>query len=124
MAMRSVWVANSINIVLDPMLIFGIGFFPELGLTGAAVATTTGRGIGVLYQFWSLRRGDRIRVTREDIAIDLSVIRKLVQVSIGGVGQMLVTQVSYIGSIRILSEFGTIAKRLCDRRCRAVTCRG
>ena len=109
MAMRSVWLANSINIVLDPMFIFGIGVFPELGLTGAAVATTTGRGIGVLYQIWSLSRGDRVRVTREDIGVDFGLIRRLVRVSAGGVGQMLVTQVSYIGSIRILSEFGTIA---------------
>ncbi len=107
MAMRSVWLANGINIVLDPMLIFGIGFFPELGLTGAAVATTTGRGIGVLYQLWSMSRGERIRVTRRDVAVDFGIIKKLVRVSVGGVGQMLVSQVSYIGSIRILSEFGT-----------------
>lgn len=108
MAMRSVWLANGINIVLDPMLIFGIGFFPELGLTGAAVATTTGRGIGVLYQLWSLSRGDRIRVRREHLKVDRAIILNLLRVSRGGVGQMLVSQVSYIGSIRILATFGAV----------------
>ncbi|MCG8467647.1 MAG: MATE family efflux transporter [Gemmatimonadetes bacterium] len=108
MAMRSVWLANSINIVLDPMLIFGIGPFPELGLTGAAVATTTGRGIGVAFQLWSMSRGHRIRVTREDLVFDAPVIKRLISVSRGGVGQMLVSQVSYIGSIRILATFGAV----------------
>ena len=108
MAMRSVWLANGINIILDPMLIFGIGPFPELGLTGAAVATTTGRGIGVLFQLWSMSRGDRIRLTRADIAFDPKIITSLIKVSRGGVGQMLVSQVSYIGSIRILASFGAV----------------
>ncbi|MDH3734260.1 MAG: MATE family efflux transporter [Gemmatimonadota bacterium] len=108
MAMRSVWLANGINIILDPMLIFGIGPFPELGLMGAAVATTTGRGIGVCYQLWSLSRGKRIRIAREDLKIHKDVILNLLKVSRGGVGQMLVSQVSYIGSIRILASFGSI----------------
>jgi len=108
MAMRSVWLANSINVFLDPMLIFGIAFFPELGLTGAAVATTTGRGIGVIYQLWNMSRRTRIRVTRADLRVDVGLIRKLASVSRGGIGQMLVSQVSYIGSIRILSSFGPI----------------
>ncbi len=109
MAMRSVWLANGINIVLDPVLVFGLWVFPELGLPGAAVATTTGRGIGALYQLWHLSRGERVRVRRGDLRVHLPVIRRLARVSVGGVGQMLVTQVSYIISIRILSEFGTIA---------------
>lgn len=108
MAMRSVWLANGINIFLDPMLIFGIGPFPELGLTGAAVATTTGRGIGVMYQLWHMSRGYRIRVGREHLGLDLPIIRNLIRVSIGGVGQMMVSQVSYIGSIRILATFGSV----------------
>ncbi|MDX1577989.1 MAG: MATE family efflux transporter, partial [Gemmatimonadota bacterium] len=108
MAMRSVWLANGINIVLDPMLIFGIGPFPELGLTGAAVATSTGRGIGVLFQLWSMGRGHRIRIRREHLVVDPAVIKRLLRVSVGGVGQMMVSQVSYIGSVRILAELGTI----------------
>jgi len=108
MAMRSVWLANGINIFLDPMLIFGIGPFPELGLAGSAVATTTGRGIGVLYQLWSMSRGRRIRVTRSDLVVDTATIKTLLKVSRGGIGQMLVSQVSYIGSIRILATFGAV----------------
>jgi putative MATE family efflux protein len=107
MAMRSVWLANGINIVLDPLLIFGLGPFPELGLTGAAVATTIGRGTGVAYQFWGLSRGRRLRVRGSDVRLDLRIVRSLLRISGGGVGQLLVSQASYIGLIRILASFGT-----------------
>jgi putative MATE family efflux protein len=107
MAMRSVWLANGINIVLDPLLIFGLGPFPELGLTGAAVATTIGRGMGVAYQFWGLSRGRRLRVRGSDVRLDLRIVRRLLRISGGGVGQLLVSQASYIGLIRILAGFGT-----------------
>ncbi len=107
MAMRSVWLANGINIVLDPLLIFGLGPFPELGLTGAAVATTIGRGTGVAYQFWGLSRGRRLRVRASDVRLDLHIVRRLLRISGGGVGQLLVSQASYIGLIRILAGFGT-----------------
>ncbi len=108
MAMRSVWLANGINIFLDPMLITGFGPFPEMGLTGAAVATTIGRGIGVIYQFRGMSRGRRLRVRREDLVIDPKIIKNLLRVSRGGVGQMLVAQASYIGLVRILATFGAI----------------
>src|SRR5690242_4603306 len=74
-AMRLLWVSNIINLVLDPCLIFGWGPFPKLGVTGAAVATLTGRSIGVLYQFYRLLRGtERIRILRRQIHINLQVL--------------------------------------------------
>ena len=108
-AMRALWLSNGINIVLDPCLIFGLGPFPELGLPGAAVATTIGRGTGVLYQFWVLARGSRIRIRREDIRTQWAVMRNLCRVSVGGIGQMLADMLPWILLIRIIASFGTMA---------------
>ena len=107
MAMRSVWIANAINIVLDPVLILGLGPFPELGLKGAAIATTIGRGIGVLYQFRGMSRGPRLAIRAEDLRVIPDVIGRLLRISVGGVGQMVVAHASYIGLIRILAGFGS-----------------
>lgn len=108
-AMRALWLSNGINIVLDPCLIFGLGPFPELGLPGAAVATTIGRGTGVLYQFWILTRGARLRIRREDIRTQWGVLRNLCRVSAGGIAQMLADMLPWILLIRIIASFGTIA---------------
>ena len=109
-AMRLLWVSNIINLILDPCLIFGWGPFPKLGVTGAALATFTGRGIGVLYQFYRLMRGtERIRVLRRQIRVDLGVIWRLFRVSITGIFQFLIAQTSWIRLVRIVSIFGASA---------------
>ncbi len=110
MAMRSLWLANLVNIILDPCLIFGLGPFPELGLTGAAVATTIGRGTGVLYQFRALAgRKSRINITRSEMRIALGVMYRLFRVSAFGIFQFLVSTASWVVLIRIVSTFGEAA---------------
>jgi putative MATE family efflux protein len=107
-AMRVLWLANAINIVLGPFFIFGLGPFPELGVTGAAVATTIGRGTGVLYQVYRLMRGDgRVAVRRIHLALRPAVMANLVRLSASGTFQVLVGTASYIGLVRIISTFGS-----------------
>jgi putative MATE family efflux protein len=109
-AMRLLWVSNIINLVLDPCLIFGWGPFPKLGVTGAALATLTGRSIGVLYQFYRLLRGtERIRILRQQIRIDLRVLLRLLRVSLTGILQFAIAHTSWIGLVRIVSIFGSAA---------------
>jgi putative MATE family efflux protein len=110
MAMRSLWLANLVNIILDPCLIFGLGPFPEMGLTGAAIATTIGRGTGVLYQFHVLaRRRSRIRILPEQMRLVLPVMLRLFRVSAFGIFQFLVSTASWVVLIRIVSSFGEAA---------------
>ena len=109
-AMRLLWVSNIINLILDPCLIFGLGPFPKLGVTGAALATFTGRSIGVLYQFYRLLRGtERIRILRQQIRVELDVLLRLVRVSLTGILQFAIAHTSWIGLVRIVSLFGSAA---------------
>jgi putative MATE family efflux protein len=109
-AMRLLWVSNIINLILDPCLIFGVGPFPKLGVTGAALATFTGRSIGVLYQFYRLLRGtERIRILRKQIHINLRVLLRLLRVSLTGILQFAIAHTSWIGLVRIVSVFGSAA---------------
>lgn len=109
-AMRLLWVSNIINLVLDPCLIFGWGPFPRLGVTGAALATLTGRSIGVLYQFYRLLRGtERIRILKRQIRLQLDVMLRLMRVSVTGILQFAIAHTSWIGLVRIVSIFGAAA---------------
>src|SRR3984893_2448844 len=109
-AMRLLCVSNIINLILDPCLIFGWGPFPKLGVTGAAAATLTGRSIGVLYQFYRLLRGsERIRILRSQIRLNLSVLLRLLRVSLTGILQFAIAHTSWIGLVRIVSIFGSAA---------------
>lgn len=109
-AMRLLWVSNVINLVLDPCLIFGWGPFPKMGVTGAALATFIGRSIGVLYQFYRLLRGtERIRILVNQLRVDAHVLWRLIRVSLTGILQFAVADVSWIGVVRIVSLFGPAA---------------
>ena len=106
-SMRVMWLANVINIILDPLLIFGYGPFPGLGLKGAAIATTTGRGIAVLYQFYLLWSGKyRIRLYWDNIKLKFAVMCKLLKISGGGILQNLIATSSWIFLMRIVAVFG------------------
>jgi len=106
-AMRLLWVSNIINFILDPCLIFGLGPFPHLGVTGAALATFTGRSIGVLIQFYWLMRGtERIRILTRHIYLNVPVLWRLLRVSLTGILQFAIANASWIGLVRIVSLFG------------------
>jgi putative MATE family efflux protein len=109
-AMRLLWVSNIINLALDPCLIFGWGPFPKMGVTGAALATFTGRGIGMLYQFYRLMRGtERIRILRSQVRVNFGVLVRLIRVSLTGILQFGIAHTSWIGLVRIVSTFGAAA---------------
>lgn len=109
-AMRVLWIANGINIVLDPVLIFGLGPFPELGIEGAAISTNIGRGTGVLVQLYLLFRGGKhIRVLKSYLRPQWEIVINILRTSVGGIGQMIVAMTSWIFIMRIISEFGSEA---------------
>jgi len=109
-AMHSLWIANIINMVLDPILIFGWGPIPSLGVEGAAIATNIGRAAGVLYQLYYLT-GTKgiIKIGKANIKIDKSIINRLLKVSAGNVGQFLISTASWLFMARIIVTFGSAA---------------
>lgn len=110
LAMRVLILSNGLNIILDPIFIFGLGPIPAFGVEGAAIATTIGRGIGVLYQVSHLVFGKGlIKIHRDNLALDPGIIWRLIKVSAGGTGQFIIASASWIFLVRIVSHFGTAA---------------
>jgi putative MATE family efflux protein len=109
-AMRVLWLANIINILLGPCLIFGLGPFPKLGIVGAAVATNIGRGTGALYAFSRLvRKGGRFEIKRRHFRLQPEIMGRLVRLSATGTFQVFIGMASWIGLVRTISSFGKYA---------------
>ena len=109
-AMRTLWLANALNIALGPCFIFGWGPFPELGVTGAAVATNIGRGVGVLYQLWHLAgHHSRVRVRLRHLKPDRELLASLMRTAGSGIAQLLISTTSWVGLFKILALFGSAA---------------
>ncbi len=109
-AMRLLWVANGINLVLDPLLIFGVGPFPKLGVAGPAVATLIGRGTALLYQVYLLMRGsEHFRIERKHVRLHAGEMVRFLRISSTGMVQFLLQQGSWLGLVRIVSLFGATA---------------
>jgi putative MATE family efflux protein len=110
LAMRTLWLANALNILLGPCFIFGWGPFPELGVTGAAVATNIGRGVGVLYQLWHLAgHNSRVRVRMRHLTPIFDDIRAILATAGNGILQMAIGTTSWVGLVKILATFGSVA---------------
>jgi putative MATE family efflux protein len=109
-AMRVLWLGNILNIVLGPCFIFGLGPFPQLGVTGAAVATNIGRGTAVLFQLYTLWRGSsRIQITKAHLGVDFRVMASVLRLSGSTTLQIFINTSSYIGIVRLISAFGSAA---------------
>ncbi len=107
-AFKSLAISNIINIILDPCLIFGLGVFPELGVTGAAIATTTGRTIGVIYLGYVLFNGNnRLQIKIQNLIIRINIIKRIILISLYGISQFLLSTSSWLLLIKIIAIFGT-----------------
>jgi MATE family, multidrug efflux pump len=109
-AMRVLWLSNFINLCLDPLFIFGLGPFPKLGVTGAAVSTTIGRSIGVIFQLWILFGGKgRVKILASQFRVHWDVMKRLTRVALNGMFQYAIGQTSWMVLVRIVSSFGSVA---------------
>jgi putative MATE family efflux protein len=109
-AMRVLWLANAINLCLDPCLIRGLGPFPKLGVTGAAVSTSIGRSIGVLFQLYMLSKGSaHLEILKKHIRLQLKVMWNILEVAGVGVLQLLVATASWVVMVRLVQSFGSQA---------------
>lgn len=107
LAMRSLWIANGVNMLLCPLFIFGWGPIPAFGVAGSAMATTVGRTLGVAYQLYSLTKGQgAVQVLASQLKANLAIIHNLISVAAGGTGQFLIASASWVFLTRILSDFG------------------
>jgi putative MATE family efflux protein len=110
LAMRTLWLANALNIILGPCFIFGLGPFPELGVTGAAVATNIGRGTGILYQLWHFAgASSRIRLGLRHLRPVFADLHTIIATSSNGILQMMINMTSWLGLIKILALSGSVA---------------
>ena len=109
-AMRLLWVANVINLILDPLLVFGIGPFPRLGVTGPAVATLIGRSCAVVYQLYRLAKGsERLRIEAKHLHLQLDEMWSFLRISAAGAVQFMLEQGRWLALVRIVSLFGPAA---------------
>lgn len=109
-AMQSLWIANILNMILDPILIFGWGPIPAMGVEGAAIATNIGRGTGVLYQLFFLVNGiGVVKIHKENFHWDFGIVKKLISVSAGTIGQFLISTISWLFLARIIIQSGSAA---------------
>ena len=107
--MRALWLGNGINLLLDPWLIFGWGPVPALGLTGAAMASLTGRSVALVYQCYHLRRGTgQVRLSGTAWRPDFAIMLRLVKVSVGGIAQMIIAMSSWMIMMRLMATFGSV----------------
>ena len=107
-AMWALVLSNGLNIILDPIFIFGFGPIPAYGVEGAAIATTIGRGVAVVFQLVILFNGySIIKITIKDLVVKTAIMFNLIKVSLGGIGQFLIGTSSWVFLMRIMSEFGS-----------------
>lgn len=109
-SMRVLWLANGINIVLGPLLIFGPGPLPAFGVTGAAIATTTGRGLGVVYALWQLSRGSgHLQLQRRHLGMEWPVVQRVLRMAGNATVQVMVGSLTWMVLIRLIAGFGSAA---------------